>query len=219
MIKPQTPIQLPHRNTISAFFSSIPSRINLNNSTDFDPAVFFSFGRPQQSNNPPSVESGEAVPTDFPKLSVYPTANDDPVEACIGRCNSTSNLWWCSQCSRTSSVDIILCGRCWEGQLIHSQVSGTTHEKTELEIRKLINKLMPKASSECPTTSEVNLPVNTKWFGVRIKSFRANLEVTRRFNEISTVLGDKIPSLVCFVGDTGAGKSTLISALLEVCIF
>ncbi|KAF8535225.1 hypothetical protein BDD12DRAFT_753138 [Trichophaea hybrida] len=111
----------------------------------------------------------------------------------------------------------MVCDRCWEKQLAHYSDDGRVpHEKCEPELRKLMKRLNPSSFSDSRRIGEIAFQASTKWFGVRILSpTDAALETTSRFNDLSmSVVDDKFPSLLSFVGETGAGKSTLISALL-----
>lgn len=146
-----------------------------------------------------------------PRLSLHPLTHDKLMESCQGcKTMNMTGIWWCSIC------DIMVCDGCWKKQLAHTTDDDrrVQHEKCETELRGLMEWLKPMGNSGSGGTFQVS----TKWFGVRIISpTDASLETTSRFNDISmSVVDDKFPSLISFVGETGAGKSTLISALLGV---
>jgi len=94
------------------------------------------------------------------------------------------------------------------------------HPKTELKLRDMVQLLQ----SVSPTLSETERNDlhrrnhDTKWFGVTTEN-EFSLNTTARFSEIYLSNGikkDQYPALVSFVGETGAGKSSLITSLLKV---
>lgn len=169
-------------------------------------------------NDTPDSDSDDEFLSGFsvnpPTLGLHPMMHDKLVESCRGcRSIAITNTWWCSIC------DITVCDTCWEKQLAHSTDDGRVpHAKCEPELQKLIERLKPASYSDSRRLGESSFQFNTKWFGVRIMSpTNAALETTSRFNDISmSILDNKFPSLISFVGETGSGKSTLISALLGV---
>jgi ABC-type glutathione transport system ATPase component len=146
---------------------------------------------------------------DTPQQSAIPVEVRDEciVRACKTKGNDVS---WCSACRR------FYCSPCWELQTAHED-GPDPHEKTDPELQKLIRELTPRSAAatdgKCPQT-------NSKWFGVRCglkNDSETSLDSTNRYNEIAIGFGQgKYPSMVSFVGETGQGKSTLISALLKV---
>jgi len=62
----------------------------------------------------------------------------------------------------------------------------------------------------------------SKWFGVTMRHSGVSLDTTSRYRELSIDVNadhEQYPSLISFVGETGAGKSTMINALIKVSEF
>ncbi|KAM5355310.1 hypothetical protein ACJ41O_001956 [Fusarium nematophilum] len=98
-------------------------------------------------------------------------------------------------------------------------IDGRGHEKVDEEV---INRL--KGIFGQPTQAEQNRrhesDVNTTWFGVMKEANQPYLHYSNRLVEIlneSRVVdhSERFPQLVSFVGQTGAGKSTVIKMLIS----
>ncbi|KAF2756983.1 hypothetical protein EJ05DRAFT_49848 [Pseudovirgaria hyperparasitica] len=145
------------------------------------------------------------------------------------------DLWYCNICK------LILCSPCWDRQLPHRRnrrdPNGIPHERSKPEVAEMINKaLLP------PTDSNVREDMYredefTAWFGIdrpldqgapifqdygRFADLMSSTDPVR--NQPSRAFlsrGEqagrdaRTPSLVSFVGQTGAGKSTLIKLLID----
>lgn len=132
----------------------------------------------------------------------------------------------------------VYCNPCWEQQFVHrddQSAPGLPHEKTDPGLaRKIGNVLNPQLKEEQREKMHID-DIDTTWFGVvregherpmfqdygryativaGVKNLR--LEATPSLSPISD--GDEAlyPSLVSFVGQTGAGKSSLIKLLIDL---
>lgn len=127
---------------------------------------------------------------------------------------------WCSACST------FYCETCWDAQPLHKLTNrkSAKHEKTELELANLILSILNPESDEAKQAELHEKNQTSKWFGVMREdgSNRSHFHDFRRFPRLAggseTDPGDLFPCLISFVGDTGAGKSTMINGLLKVCL-
>ena len=134
-------------------------------------------------------------------------------------CSSENSLYWCHIC------DVTVCDECWPRQAAHSiarrQQTRGNHEQTELVLRDIIHWIL-RPNTGRDTDGRHAMDYMTKWFGVTIQpgdDGDVSLQTTPRYRELSVGVGvelNQFPSLISFVGETGAGKSTLISALMKV---
>lgn len=131
-------------------------------------------------------------------------------------CNTGSNVSWCNRC------DITLCDTCWDKQAAHKTKPKRVHQKTDLRIRDILHSILHPV--EMKEQDDIHWrDYNSKWFGVSSEGEVASLSTTNRYREL-TMDADcepsflRYPSLISFIGETGAGKSTLISALVKASI-
>ena len=143
-------------------------------------------------------------------------------EKCTERCQggkegeeclaTSSHLWWCNICT------IMFCERCWSGEAAHRNTTvRVRHEKTAPRIRDMIDSLMPSSFGDLNGMHRRNQA--SKWFGVEIDA--EALGISTRYTELcykNQLRKDQYPVLISFVGDTGAGKSSLISSLMKVVV-
>jgi hypothetical protein len=131
-----------------------------------------------------------------------------------------TNLSWCSICG------CCFCESCWDKERAHRPRKNSTvaaiHQKTNVRIARLVDSILhPRADIE---NSKKRHRENraTKWIGVSNDEHGTpTMKDFRRFEDLAfdqeNPSGEQFPSLVTFVGSTGAGKSTLINALIKVC--
>ncbi|KAK6430823.1 hypothetical protein LTR95_013021, partial [Oleoguttula sp. CCFEE 5521] len=143
--------------------------------------------------------------------------------------------YYCNVCT------LVFCDTCWDRQLIHRSKrlavgAGTIpHEKTDQSVaRKVRDVLTPDLKDEEREQLHI-ADIDTTWFGVVREGherplFRdygryANLiagakdlriESATALSATSDHSETLYPSLVSFVGQTGAGKSTLIKLLIDL---
>jgi energy-coupling factor transporter ATP-binding protein EcfA2 len=129
-----------------------------------------------------------------------------------------TNLSWCSICG------CWFCESCWDKERAHWPRKNPTvaaiHQKTNVRIAKLVDSILhPRADIE---NSKKRHRENraTKWIGVSTDEHGTpTMKDFRRFEDLAfdqeNPSEEQFPSLVTFVGSTGAGKSTLINALIK----
>jgi len=133
-------------------------------------------------------------------------------------------LFWCNVCEQ------VLCDDCWDLQPVHRKKTThrtkvKTHERTELKIADLILSIFSAGRDVEEQLHGHENNLDTKWFGVissddeQLNPQLYNFERFRALIYGSFVDStNQFPSLISFVGDTGAGKSTLINALIKVTV-
>lgn len=114
---------------------------------------------------------------------------------------------------------ITYCDRCWNAQVPHRRnVSG--HEKVDITIARMIKDTLDVELDEKQQAKLHLLDEPTTWFGAAKDKQGA---VFRDFDRYATLVAGRnlddrkrcYPALVSFVGETGAGKSSLIKLLVS----
>jgi hypothetical protein len=128
-------------------------------------------------------------------------------------------IYTCANCG----VDF--CDLCWDKQLPHRLKrpgqDGLQHEKADpLVVKRLKEILSPSANHDDQQMLHVEY-IDTTWFGMGRN--KQNLPVLQDYGRYSAIMADsntqefkdRFPHLVSFIGQTGAGKSTLIKMLID----
>ncbi|KAI9701837.1 MAG: hypothetical protein M1836_001181 [Candelina mexicana] len=128
--------------------------------------------------------------------------------------------FWCNLCC------LNLCSKCWDRTAAHRLgrlgPDNIPHEKTDHELAEKIKAVLEPNTTEAQQEALHKKDENTTWFGVvRDPMDEPVFQDYGRYANImaegsSGVRSSRYPSLVSFVGQTGAGKSTLIKALIEL---
>ncbi|KAF2188984.1 hypothetical protein K469DRAFT_684250 [Zopfia rhizophila CBS 207.26] len=152
-----------------------------------------------------------------PKLNNPP--NDlgfKPCEACE---LSDIRTWNCSYC------DVNLCDPCWDKQLPHKPgrtgPDGLPHEKGDPSIVKRLKSILTPPIDPGEQQSLHMDDEDTTWFG--IAKDIDNQPIFQDYGRYATIMADsttgvyklRYPQLVSFIGQTGAGKSTLVKILID----
>lgn len=159
-----------------------------------------------------------------------PVDNDELCEACQ---TSGPQRSYCNACR------MLFCDPCWNQQVQHrtnrANRNQLLHEKTEHSVAKKVNDVFTPDLTPDERDKLHADDIDTTWFGVareegELPLFRdygryANVMTTLKDIRLqlpatpSTTLDEDetlFPSLVSFVGQTGAGKSSLIKLLIDL---
>ncbi|KAH6886261.1 hypothetical protein B0T10DRAFT_576010 [Thelonectria olida] len=128
-----------------------------------------------------------------------------------------------SEFDMAAACDDSFCDECWPKQRPHLPgkigIDGRQHEKVDAEVNNRLSKIFGQ-----PTQEEQNNrhggDISTTWFGVVNEGYQPFLHYSNRMVDIlqESQVGDyseRFPHLVSFVGQTGAGKSTIIKMLIN----
>lgn len=188
------------------------------------------------SFNPSSYESQNESALPSRPLEPSPPEEDILYDRTCDVCKRHSrNVSFCNVCK------FCFCGACWDAQFVHTQnvlgPAGLPHEKTPPDVaEKVKNALAPPADDrvreQLYRADEV-----TSWFGIerpsdsgppifqdygRFTDLMASTDQVRlrEFTTDGCQIGrdTRTPSLVSFVGQTGAGKSTLIKLIVDFAV-
>lgn len=129
-------------------------------------------------------------------------------------CNEEEpEIFWCSLCK------LSLCGTCWSKQTAHRK-NRAGHDKISQQTLHMLQSIMNPTKGK----SQDHLAAyDSKWFGVNIDQEKSDitLDITTRYRKLAMMNASfgqtsQFPALISFVGETGAGKSSLVNALIKV---
>jgi hypothetical protein len=136
---------------------------------------------------------------------------------------------YCNVCT------VVLCDPCWESQFLHRTERANTgslpHEKTNPHVAKKIKAVLnPQLKEEQREKLHLD-DIDTTWFGVVREGERPMFQDYGRYADLVAGVKDLrrgsvsassdpsealYPSLVSFVGETGAGKSSLVKLIIDL---
>ena len=158
--------------------------------------------------------------------------------------SSTSEL--CDQCeeyglerSYCNACDFSFCQRCWDQNLQHRKKKlapgAVPHEKTDQSVARKIKRILDHKPSETEQEELHKHDEATGWFGIlreegELPLFQDYGRFARLLTETATLQArtplsatssgsrrdSRYPSLTSFVGQTGAGKSTVIKLMVDL---
>ncbi|KAI0903577.1 hypothetical protein F4823DRAFT_635572 [Ustulina deusta] len=135
-------------------------------------------------------------------------------------CGATESIFACIQCN-----DMPFCDACWGKWVLH--LPGTTgwggkpHEKVNPTLLQRLRQVFEPIRTEAEHEVELDRDRESTWFGFdRDSSGHPTFVDYGRFAAIMTQslagkVDGRFPQLVSFIGETGAGKSTLIKLLID----
>ncbi|KAF2134377.1 hypothetical protein P153DRAFT_402048 [Dothidotthia symphoricarpi CBS 119687] len=144
---------------------------------------------------------------------------DTQLQVCDDCKLEKSPIWDCSYCGMS------FCDQCWDEQGPHQSgrtgPDGLPHEKANPTIVKRLKNILtpPQAHGEQQTLHVED--EDTTWFGLARDN--QNRPIFQDYGRYSAIMADsnsgeyklRYPQLVSFIGQTGAGKSTLIKMLID----
>ncbi|KAI0888475.1 uncharacterized protein GGS22DRAFT_198203 [Annulohypoxylon maeteangense] len=145
----------------------------------------------------------------------------DPASSPCQTCSTSSaKTFTCIQCN-----SLAFCDACWPKWVLHTPGAigwgGKPHEKADPVVIKRLREILEPVRTEAEHEAELIRDRETTWFGFsRDTSGHPIFQDWGRFAAImneshSSRIADRYPQLVSFIGETGAGKSTLIKLLID----
>ncbi|KAI0871339.1 hypothetical protein GGS24DRAFT_492309 [Hypoxylon argillaceum] len=140
-----------------------------------------------------------------------------PCQTCATVAEST---WTCIQCN-----NLAFCDTCWSKWILHLPGAvgwnGKPHEKANPLVVDRLRQILEPTRTEEEHEAELLEDQDTTWFGYgRDASNHPQLYDYGLFAAImaethTEEAGERYPQLASFIGETGAGKSTLIKLLID----
>ncbi|KAK6510149.1 hypothetical protein TWF481_004862 [Arthrobotrys musiformis] len=153
------------------------------------------------------------------------SSNDDTQEKCESYGCSKLGKHWCNICTRTfCSME---CWKKWPNHQVSKNPgrrrSNQVHEPTNLRLVTTLSSVFQPEVTHKEQLEKHNRNQSSVWFGVHYSRDQAIFQDFQRFSKIGAELQalensppKQYPKLVSFVGETGAGKSALIKALIDI---
>lgn len=156
-------------------------------------------------------------------VSASPKRFDSPNDTKTNVCENCECIgiptWHCSYCGMT------FCDPCWVKQAPHKPgrtgPDGLPHEKADLRIvKRLKDILTPSADTQEQQSLHLE-DKDTTWFGIARDSNKQ--PIFQDYGRYATIIANsttgefkvRYPQLISFIGQTGAGKSTLVKMLID----
>ncbi|KAK9426461.1 hypothetical protein SUNI508_02902 [Seiridium unicorne] len=148
----------------------------------------------------------------FPAVASQPCHSCGTVSEKRFSCVQCNNLWFCDGC--------------WSKWILHSPGAvgwgGKPHEKADPMIVQRLRQIFEPIRSEEDHQQELLDDEETSWFGYGKDS--SGHPVFQDYGRFAAVMGEshgrevameRYPQLVTFIGETGAGKSSLVKMLID----
>ena len=154
-------------------------------------------------------------PSKTPTPQIAPTLPARPCEVCE---EHKSKTYYCVNC------DGNFCDPCWDKERPHAQgkfgPDGLPHEKADpLVVNRLKETFAPPDNPKIQQRMHIE-DEDTTWFGIARDA--TNMPIFQDYGRYATLMANsatgeltRYPQLVSFIGQTGAGKSTLVKMLIE----
>ncbi|KAI3321837.1 hypothetical protein HD806DRAFT_523766 [Xylariaceae sp. AK1471] len=143
-----------------------------------------------------------------------------PSQPCQTCATVDESTFTCIQCN-----NLAFCDTCWSKWILHIPGAvgwnGKPHEKADPLVVHRLRQILEPTRTEEEHEAELIEDQDTTWFGFgRDASNHPQLYDYGRFAAImgetqTDETGERYPQLASFIGETGAGKSTLIKLLID----
>ncbi|KAK4225116.1 hypothetical protein QBC38DRAFT_270522 [Podospora fimiseda] len=147
-------------------------------------------------------------------------APDATAPASCQTCKATGILFSCIQCNNFS-----FCDECWPKWVLHLPGSvgwdSRPHEKSNAAVVQRLRQILEPSRTDIEHESELQNDDDTTWFGIgRDGLGQSVFEDHGRFASLMSEsynreMDTRYPQLVSYIGQTGAGKSTIIKMLID----
>lgn len=130
--------------------------------------------------------------------------------------------WYCQFCNA------IFCEECWPQQVAHKDkrngrnLPGPPHARTDLAVFYRLRRTFDAAGDVAAQRQRHADDVDTTWFSVGLEEGDGGLPILYAHDRYADLMAlnpaentTRYPALVSFVGQTGAGKSSLLKILID----
>ncbi|KAK6071894.1 hypothetical protein SCUP515_07678 [Seiridium cupressi] len=133
---------------------------------------------------------------------------------------TTTKTYTCIQCN-----NLAFCDSCWPQWVLHTPGSvgwnGKPHERSDPLVLQRMRRILEPSRSETEHEAELREDEDTSWFGFGRDA--AGQPVFHDYGRFAAIMTDSArddvperhPQLASFIGETGAGKSTVIKLLID----
>ncbi|KAM3089514.1 hypothetical protein ACMFMG_001101 [Clarireedia jacksonii] len=153
-------------------------------------------------------------------VKIPPSRSTSITEPCVVCGSTTTKTFTCIQCNNDA-----FCGDCWSKERPHRPgavgFDGRPHEKTDKRVVDRLRKILEPKRTPAEQQEQHKSDEDTTWFGIARDS--ANMPIFQDYGRYAKIMAKsrtssvkvRYPQLVSFIGQTGAGKSTLVKMLIE----
>lgn len=131
-------------------------------------------------------------------------------------------LFYCGFCN------LNFCAASWKSQAVHKPghhtATGVPHEQVDVADAEKILGCLKQTASETELGALHDKDETSCWFGINIDHINHGSPVFEDFGRFATLVAEsstgkfavRYPGLISFIGETGAGKSSLVRLLIEL---
>ncbi|KAH8677541.1 hypothetical protein BX600DRAFT_430886 [Xylariales sp. PMI_506] len=147
-----------------------------------------------------------------------PTSSNS--QACQTCATTSQKTFTCIQCN-----NLAFCDACWPKWVLHTPGSvgwnGKPHERSDPVVLHRLRQILEPNRTEAQHEAELLEDEDTSWFGFGRDP--TGQSIFHDYGRFSTIMAESLtmdiperfPQLASFIGETGAGKSTVIKLLID----